>query len=342
MPIEKEILDYLKTYKKRTIPLTDLEDQIKKNIDYHIFAELIQKLEKEKIIEPIKTHGTNGKPQALFNTYRIIKANLRESLNKQIQDLSISINPAINLDKYFSLSEKEWLQDLPYIKMLNFHLNKNGLPKTYATIPERSFQLVGDEKWIGEKDGKSLLERISLWSRLKIENNPDPLMIAINPLNLVKNSHIHLAVENKTTFYGLLDSVQDTSFTSLIYGAGWKIAANIDRLPIQLGLENEEHKIYYFGDLDPEGISIWYFLYEKYEIELALPFYKALLKKDYSIGKESQQINREAIEKFKTFFSAEEKAKIVELAFNRGYLPQEGLEKNELKDIWGHYEWISL
>lgn len=342
MPIEKEILDFLKTYKKKTISLSDLEQQVKENIDYYIFADVIQKLDNEKILEPIKSHGTNGKPQTLFNTYRIIKANLREPLNRQIQDYNIIVNPAVNLDKYFSLSEKEWLQDLPYIKKVNSYLEKNGLPITYVTIPERSFQLVGDEKWIGEKDGKKLLEKIGLWDNLKLETNPDPLMVAVNPLNYSKSSHIHLVVENKATYYALLDSMQNTSFTSLVYGAGWKIASNIDRLPTQLGLENDLHKIYYFGDLDPEGISIWYFVYERYKLELALPFYKALLKKNYSIGKETQQLNKEAIGKFKTFFSEEEKANISELIYNGGYLPQEGLKKDELKDIWRQDEWISL
>ncbi len=124
-----------------------------------------------------------------------------------------------------------------------------------------------------------MLERIKLWDKLKITTNPDPLMLAINPLKLKRSDHIHLAVENKATFYALMDSIKDTEFTSLVYGAGWKIVSNIHRLPTQLGLEEDLHRVYYFGDIDAEGIFIWYYLYEKYQIELALPFYKALLKK---------------------------------------------------------------
>ncbi len=340
MSIEKRIISFLKTYKKRTIPLSDLEQQIKENVDYSVFASTIQYLTDKQILLPVKSHGTSGKSHPLFNTYRIIKANLRESLNSEIQSYSIMVNPEINLDTYFLLSEEEWNKDLPYIKKINSYLNKKGLPSNYVTIPERSFQLVGDEKWIDEKDGKRLLERIKLWDKLKIITNPDPLMMAINPLRFSKTRHIHLVVENKATFYALLESIKETDFTSLIYGAGWKIASNIDRLPTQIGLAKDLHKIYYFGDIDPEGISIWHLLYEKNKIELALPFYKALLKKDYSIGKENQQKNMEAFEKFKAYFSEEEKLVIDELIHKQGYLPQEGLKKEELKDIWRKDLWI--
>lgn len=340
MPIENRILSFLKTYKKRTIPLSDLEQQIKEDANYNVFASIIQGLTDKQILLPVKSHGTNGKSNPLFNTYRVIKANLRESLNSEIQGYSIMVNPEINLDTYFSLSEEEWNKDLPYIKKINSYLNKNGLPSNYVTIPERSFQLVGDEKWIDEKDGKRLLERIKLWDKLNITTNPDPLMMAVNPLRFAKSRHIHLVVENKATFYALLGTIEETDFTSLIYGAGWKIASNIDRLPTQIGLDKDVHKIYYFGDIDAEGISIWHWLYEKYKIGLGLPFYKTLLRKDYSIGKETQQKNVEAIERFKAYFSEEERVIIDKLINKQGYLPQEGLKKEELIDIWRKNLWI--
>lgn len=338
--MENIIFEYLKSYKKKTVPLSQLENLLTGSQSYEDFASVIGNLVERDVLKPVKSHGTNGKSIPLFNTYRIMKSNLRETLNGEIQRYSIKFNPNIYLDSYFSLDEKEWYRDFPYIQRIDFYLNNKGLPTDYATIPERSFQLVGDEKWIDEKDGKKLLERIKLWDKMQIMTNPDPLMFGINPLKFSEPSHIHLAVENKTTFYALMDSIKYTDFTSIVYGAGWKIVANIQRLPIQLGLENGFHRVYYFGDLDAEGISIWYSLYQKHKIELALPFYRALLEKDYSIGKETQQKNMEAIEKFKSYFREEEIAIIGELIQREGYIPQEGLKKEELANIWRNGLWI--
>ncbi len=338
--MEKTIIEYLKTYKRNTIPLSQLENLLTGRETYEDFADVVENLVDKGILIPINSHGTNGKSIPLYNTYRIIKFNLRETLNSEIQYYSIKFNPNIQLDIYFSLDEEEWYKDLPYIEKIHFYLNEKGLPDDYTTTPERSFQLVGDEKWIDEKDGKRLLERIKLWDKLKITTNPDPLMLAINPLKLKRSDHIHLAVENKATFYALMDSIKDTEFTSLVYGAGWKIVSNIHRLPTQLGLEEDLHRVYYFGDIDAEGIFIWYYLYEKYQIELALPFYKALLKKDYSIGKQTQQKNKIAIEKFKSHFGEMEISIIDELICRESYIPQEGLKQEELVSIWRNSTWI--
>ena len=320
--------------------MSDLELQVKGTTDYEELAAAIQGLMEDNILDPVKSRGTNGKSLPLFNSYRINKAYLRETLNAEIQGFSIRLNPPICLDTYFSLDEREWNKDLPYIKKINAMIERKGLPSDYASAQERSFELTGDEKWIDEKEGKRLLERIRLWDKLKIITNPEPLMLAINPWRFDKSRHIHLAVENKATFYALLSYLKETDFTTLIYGSGWGITSNIDRLPTQIGLEGDSHRVYYFGDIDPEGISIWHLLKVKYDVELALPFYKELLKKDYSLGKETQQGNPEAIICFKALFPEGEKKVLEEMFLNQGYLPQEGLGKEELKDIWGRGPWI--
>lgn len=339
MSTKDRILKYLKSHKNNTIQLNQLENILSGEESYLDFTSIIEDLMENRILKPVKEHGTNGKVIPLYNTYRIIKASLRETINDEIQRNSIEFNPDINLDIYFSLKEEEWEKDLQYIKIIDDYLVKNGLPSDYGTSSERSFQIVGNEKWIDEEGGKKILERIKLWEKFKIITNPDPLMFAINPFRFKESSHIHLVVENKTTFYNLIDSINKSQFTSLIYGAGWKITANIHKLYNQLGLENDLHKIYYFGDIDAEGISIWYSIYEKHNIELALPFYKALFNKNYSIGKENQQRNEKAIDKFTEYFLEEGKSKINKLFEDGGYLPQEALEKEELERIWRNEIW---
>lgn len=237
------------------------------------------------------------------------------------------------MQEYLALSEEVWNRDLQYIIKVNEYIITQKLPEDYATSQERSFHIIGDEKWIDEKGGKALLQRIKLWDKLKIMNVGEPLMMAVNPLQFSKSEYSHLIVENKATFIALVDVLRETEFTSLIWGSGWKIVSNIFMLEKQLGLKGE-HKLYYFGDLDYEGISIWNSLNEKLETTLAVDFYRELIKKPYSIGKENQQKNDVALKNFIKLFSEEEEKHIIEFLDNKGYLPQEGLNKEELGTIW--------
>ncbi len=113
---KKTIIEYLKTYKRNTIPLSQLENLLTGRETYEDFADVVENLVDKGILIPINSHGTNGKSIPLYNTYRIIKFNLRETLNSEIQYYSIKFNPNIQLDIYFSLDEEEWYKDLPYIE----------------------------------------------------------------------------------------------------------------------------------------------------------------------------------------------------------------------------------
>ncbi|MTV50370.1 hypothetical protein GJ688_15475 [Heliobacillus mobilis] len=96
----------------------------------------------------------------------------------------------------------------------------------------------------------------------------------------------------------------------------------------------QDHIFHYYGDLDHEGISIWYSLQKRYPIRLAMPFYRALLQKEYAIGKENQRPNPEAFALFLTNFSTEEQAAIQSMMGQGGYLPQEALSAEETANIW--------
>jgi len=263
---------------------------------------------------------------------------LKKDYISKIEKYSFKINDEINLQEYFNLNEGELEKDLPYISKVNEYISENGLPKDYATTQERSFHITGDEKWIDEKGGKKILDRINIYDKLKIWNNSDPLMLAVNPKVYTKECHYHLIVENKATFMALMEVVGEIEFYSLIFGSGWKIVGNINMLEKQLGVSGN-HKIFYFGDLDNEGISIYNSLNEKISVNLAVDFYKELLKKPYSFGKENQFRNESAIGRFISFFTTEEETVILDILNKGGYLPQEGLNRQELQDIWRNSIW---
>lgn len=334
--MKNRLVTVLEVAKKSTITLSELEKIANTRDTYNDFAMAVQTLIEEGYIEAVKSHGTNW--NGLPNSFRIQKGKVKQSLIEDIQELQFKVHPAIELRPYFSSSKNIWMKDRPWIVKIDKYLQSNGLPRTYTNSSERSYQLMKDEKWIDEKGGKAILEKINLFDKLKIMKTPDPLMFAINPNQLTANqkTHKHLIVENKATYSGLIDFLSTTTFTTLIYGSGWKIASSLNQLTKQLGLSKREdqHEIYYFGDLDYEGISIYFHLYEKYNVKLAQCFYEALLRKPFYKGKENQTRNDIAVHHFLHGFSKEDQENIVSLLEENGYYPQEALMKEELHIIW--------
>lgn len=337
--MKKIIFSHLKKKKNKSISLDELSKLLPGDTEYRNFAMYIKELQKEGLLIPLKSHGMNGKSIQLYNTYKINKAYFKAIFHDKLQNLRFKIHPSIDLQKYYEYGEECLEEDLSFINTINGYIMENGLPEDYVFSPQRSYEIMGDEKWIDEKGGKSLLIRLNLWEKFKIQYRTDPLMIAINPDKIVGYKHRHLILENKSSFYDFLDVLKDTDFTSLIYGGGWKVTSNIIMLERQLGLENKENEIYYFGDIDYEGIAIWNLLKEKRNIKLATSFYRELLKKTFTKGKENQNKNRDALNNFIKNFNDKEAIDIQKLLTNGGYYPQELLTKEEIKDIWRQDIW---
>lgn len=335
-----KLLYYLHNFKRAKITLDDLESVFRgEQLSYEEFASLIIMLEEQGQLQMVKSKGRNGKPLSLAYQYKINKMSLRETHRQQLHQYRLKLHHIIKIDNYFALDPNVWDGDVPYLQKIDQFLRKNPLPQEPVPAPERSFELVGDEKWITEKQGKECLERIGLWEACKIIPVADPLMLAINPNTISKKAHDHLIVENKTTYQALLNTLPHTSFTTLIYGSGKKIIKSIELFEHQLPIKNATHSFYYFGDLDHAGISIWYSLCKKRETKLALPFYQECLKKKYVHGKENQDHNVEALTAFSKFFNPSAQQRIVSMLEDGGYIPQEVLKTAQLQQIWRNASW---
>jgi len=323
-----EIILYLKSYKKKTIKLSELEKLPDGSMDYENFESSIKKLVEDNILIE-----KGSKINSLVLSYGVNNYKLQKEKIDEINNYILKLSKEIDLGEYFKLSQEIFRKDLPFIKAVNDYILSSGFPESYVTSQERSFNISGDEKWIDEKNGKKILERIKVWDKLKIVNDSDPLMLAVNQKGFENPVHYHLIVENKATFLALMDILSETNYTTLIYGCGWKIVSNYYMIDKQLNLK-DKNEFMYFGDIDKEGISIWNSLNEKMKVNIAVDFYKELLKKDYSIGKKNQKRNNEAIDNLLSFFTNSEKEVLLNMINSDGYLPQEGLNKEELKRIW--------
>lgn len=335
-----QLKEKLLQFSRKTITLDELQRLAPKQQTYEQFATNIINLEQENILEMIQSKGRNSRTPSLAFRYRIKKQLLNEAYYKELQQYRIKFHNSIDLDAFFKLDAKTWHTDLPFIIKINAYIQQNGFPTKRVPAPERSFELVGDEKWI-EQAGEELLRRINLWDKLKIMPVSDPLMFAINPFKINEKSTCHLIVENKTTYQALLPVLPTSVFATLIYGAGKKIERGIENFDSQYPTQSVQH-FFYFGDIDREGINIWNRLNEKRPAKPALPFYNACLQKNEAYGKTNQTKNEAALHAFLTYFHEHESEKIKQLLAKGAYYPQEVLKTDELQQILLTNDWHKI
>ncbi|MBC9786095.1 cytosolic protein [Heliobacterium chlorum] len=339
--ILNHISQMLKNHKLKTMELSLLQDTMPGNTDYRSFASIINKLIDDGVLTPIKAKGTNRKTSPLPNKFTIGHGRVHEEHYQRLKRARLRFHSSIDLSSYYRLSPAVWEKDQDSLAKLDAYLQKQGLPQKAASLQERSFEIFDHEKWLESKEGTDFLARVGLsLERLSVVPVPDPCMFAMQS-ELYKDPqrlcHEHLIVENKTPYHVLMPLMhQQRVFTTLIYGQGKAIISTLQGFTTQAGfcLGEQNHTFHYYGDLDHEGISIWYSLQKRYPIRLALPFYRALLQKEYAIGKENQRPNPEAFALFLTNFSSQEQAAIQSMMDQGGYLPQEALSAEETANIW--------
>lgn len=335
---EKALLQFTKN--RSTISIDELEQLLPNLNCYEEFAILILNLENAGVLDMVKSHGRNNHNPSLAYKYRIHRHALNRMYYQELQTYRLKLHQAINLDIYFNLDYTTWSKDLPYLKAIDSYIKTYGFPVEKVPAPERSFELVGDEKWI-EQGGSDLLQRIQLVDEMKIFPVSDPLMFAVNPTRISTHDHFHLIVENKTTYQAMLPVINKTIFSTLIYGSGNKIPKSIENFYDQFPVDGH-HMFFYFGDIDHSGISIWYSLNERQLTVPAIPFYKACLLKDKAYGKTNQRKDKAAIETFCEFFQPATSNRIKALLNEGAYLPQEVLKTKELQQIWLEADWEHL
>jgi hypothetical protein len=341
--IQHKLIKILQSTNRAKIWIEELEKTFEGYlITYEQFAEAVLALEQSTVLTEIKSAGRRARRPSLANRYRINHSTINSEHKQRIHNFRLELHPLISLDRYFSEGELRFYSDLPNLQKIHRYLLDNGLPTDFSSPEERSFALVGDEKWITEKNGRAMLERIGLWEKLRIEFSYEPLMMGINTTVLAHASTepcLHLIVENKATFQALLPILTETSFHTLIYGCGNKIVGNMEMFSLQFPLQNREHRFYYFGDLDYKGIQIWHHLSTRVQVLLALPFYTACLDKPPVKGKTNQLKDDQALEHFLSCLSKKYGERLKQTLVDGGYFPQEILSSTQLRQIWRGMEW---
>jgi hypothetical protein len=129
-------------------------------------------------------------------------------------------------------------------------------------------------------------------------------------------------------------------FQLLIYGEGRKIERSLAYFRELPEYQHKANRLYYFGDIDPEGIAIYECtteLYAELSLEPCRRFYAAMLE---LVGRQApklrtkQQIEPSLINRFMNRFPDEVSTKMRQVLESGCYIPQEALDYNYFSTVF--------
>ncbi|MDY5846195.1 MAG: DUF2220 family protein [Bariatricus sp.] len=307
----------------------------KSELPYEKQYEYIMHLLVKGSIRPVKASGTNGKKPALYLEYWQQEA--KKDYSHLEEELKFHIVPLISVDYYLSHLDT-YEKDRPWVLLLNNYLKENSKKLMYTESQnERSYEIWGREKFLTKEQGRKILKRCGISENfLNTYGTTEPLSYYSHTRKVPQNL---LILENKDTFYSmrrhLLDEnkqILGAEFGTLIYGAGKGIIRSFGDfdLCVEPYMKAPGNQIYYFGDLDYEGIGIYERLEEefhgKWEIIPFVRAYEAMLNKAGDLEmlpatKEKQ--NRNISQAFFSYFEEEQVQRMQGILEAGKYIPQE-------------------
>jgi hypothetical protein len=242
---------------------------------------------------------------------------------------------------------KQYGEDRVWLLLLNdylkYHRDELNIPKS---INERSFEICDREKFLKEEQGKKILKRcgISL-DVLNFYETTEPMAYYSHTRKTPQNM---LIIENKDTFYSMRmhllqgkDEILDTQIGTLIYGAGKGIYRSFQDFSLcaEPYMRDKGNTIYYFGDMDYEGIAIYENLASLYEEECPIkpfiPGYMKMIEKVRNLGIErlpdmKTGQNKNIDVQFWNYFERESQHVMLQILLDGKYIPQEILSIGDL------------
>ena len=219
------------------------------------------------------------------------------------------------------------------------------------TANERSYLIFRDEKAImspedASIDGSDILKKLGglTLEDIRAKRTFEPFFyIATSQYhNLAKKRNV-LIVENQDTFNTFMDAFMEGQLSDvhlLIYGEGNAITRKFGFIQNIHGKLDDNY--YYFGDIDPDGISIYYRLksiFSNYNIIPAVSLYRYMINKvnpaDAQKLRKQQKVDDDSVSHFIAAFDSETGMVIKDLIYSKRYLPQEVINKTDMVRLNG-------
>ena len=234
-------------------------------------------------LAPVKSSGFNGKRPPLYQRYRKIKP--KKDLSSLVVQADRTIQPPLSA-AFYKKHPALFEQDQNMVYALQDWLLDHPIQPEMVSCNERSFDIFGQEKILA-KHGERLCKNLGInLSALAFYQTCEPLSVASksnDPGNL-------LIVENLDPFVSIRNLLQNQKPTilgfplqSVAYGAGRRIESTFMDL-LQFGSQSQKQSlnpVYYWGDLDYEGIRIYESFVHRYpQIKIVpwIPGYQMMLK----------------------------------------------------------------
>jgi len=318
---------------------------------YPKFASVIEDFCEEGMLSPVKKSGRFYRNPPLALKYRIrgIIGN-RRSISREeemiLRQEIVSLHPEIKKDYYLKHLE-HYIEDRDYILKLSNYLSdkdKNKSLQFRYTLNERSYEIFNDEKYLTNQ-GEKLLKRLGLdFEKLNCFKTYEAFFYILYKTQdeFAKNEHVKkgnvLIVENKDTFMSIVKLfnrkqrilAEGEEIDLLIYGEGKKII-NCFKFIDEIGVNYK--RIYYYGDIDYEGIGIFQGLRKAYRDYNIIPYVKLYEKLVDTTEcppylKSKQEII--PVDEFLSFFDEYYRSKILDILEEGKYIPQEAFSFGKL------------
>lgn len=259
-------IEKLMDYNRTTITERELQQMIREP-DYTVFRDMVEGLVRDGTLSPVKSSGMNGRLPPLFNKYRILKP--REDYTEHIE-FARRLNPALNISGYLNKPEL-YKKHREIVEGLSRYLwYSAGLLEGPMSRKERSFSIWGREKLLDEHF--ALVREVLKFNGLEegflnYYDTPEPFFEYVHTR---REPMTVLVLENKDTWFTLRKLMQDTGKNIvagtpvhvLLYGEGNKISKRGALEEYDAGMlrgkTGQAGLFFYFGDLDLEGIRLFF------------------------------------------------------------------------------------
>ncbi|WP_456364311.1 Wadjet anti-phage system protein JetD domain-containing protein [Priestia aryabhattai] len=285
------------------------QEQYRENGGYAAFANAVLALNKQGVITALSIAKSNNRIPALKESYWINGSKKVEEIN--VDAFILEMSDLLDLSYYKTNKKQLSRQECLKIKKI-YHFIKKREASQCVMREERSLMLfcnldtgnVEPEKFLSSASGETLLKRLSLsvedlnckiiresftyWKETEKDLNAITDVLIVEGL-ATYNTFKSLMAENRW-YWSKRPEI-------LIFGGGKKILSSFEYMQTLFG-KRKNMVIRYFGDLDPEGYSIYSFLkerYSSYRINLDIDCYRFLLAvgKDYAKSIMTQQLHIE-------------------------------------------------
>ena len=315
-----------------------------RNVSYQQQYDYILSLIQSGRIKPVSASPINGKSPALHQEYWLLDKEKDQTF--LLEELQYDLHPAISIG-YYQKHLEQYERDREWVLLLNEYLKtKRENLHWQISQNERSFEIWNREKFLLKEEGKKVLKRCGLdVEKLNFYQTAEPLAYYSHTRKTPQNM---LILENKDTFYSmrrhLLEgkkSILGVTIGTLIYGAGKGIFKSFQDFEfcVEPYMKEKKNQIFYFGDLDYEGIGIYERLVGVYGHAWKIhPFtagYLSMLKKAEIVRKlpeSSDQQNKHLNGSFFAYFEEDENRKMQDILEQGKYIPREILNIMDFRE----------